>query len=275
MDVASRLRSLVFSLIRTPIAVTATLWTWAMAAPRALVHYMLRLIELFENTMLTIVWEYQGDNLLKFLYTHSHIPQAALKHSETRSQGVQTTDLDTHDLARNARQRRDVLMTQVLEDLVPALLQALHAMPQRGELDRMSQEQTQWAKIIASQQRQLMDAKMHDESLEAYTQIAATLQVLVSRIGSVDERLIRALNVSSGHVDQQLVSLQDGLGRVSRECELDKSAISELVVRLSQLDNVLMSIAASPRTLPGKTDAAVDTAGSDVADGEMEGTSKA
>ncbi|KAJ1941152.1 hypothetical protein FBU59_003584 [Linderina macrospora] len=134
-------------------------------------------------------------------------------------------------------------------------------MPQRGELERMSREQTQWAEIIASQQRQLMDAASHDgHSVDAYAEIARTLQVLVARIGSVDERLIRALNASSfveTQVEEQLGNLYDGLGRVARGCEVEKSTVTELVARLSQLDSVLDAIAASPRTLPGKADSAV------------------
>ncbi|KAI8324935.1 hypothetical protein GQ54DRAFT_295769 [Martensiomyces pterosporus] len=262
-------------------------WSWATAIPRAMAQFALHLFGVFENTMVTILWEYQGDNIVGFLYNHSYLQKLPLPADSRRpalgvtSRGVQTDEQDIYGLAREARLRRDVLMGKVLDDLVPALLQALHSMPQKGELERMASAQSQWVEAIREQQTKLLDAQAsrkereeEEEERSGHVDVAGALGLLLDRVGSMDERLIRVLGEDrGGEVGERLEGLLNDLGAVRAEYEGDRQLVLELIQRVARLDAALSAVdlaAPAPAAATGRqvADAAV---GADESESESEG----
>ncbi|KAJ1966004.1 hypothetical protein GGI12_000378 [Dipsacomyces acuminosporus] len=250
-----------------------SIWMWATAVPRGIISYIFGRLAALEDALVALVWAYQGENILKFFYTRGYLkplPAPELQapastgradpQASTVSCGVQTDEQDLHGMAREARLRRDVLMGKVLDELVPALLQALHAMPKKGELEKMSSEYHAWIEAVHEQQRKLLEDQTSymaekDSWCDEYettaaermssTQIASTLDALVARVGTMDERLIRllgndaSLGQRESEVSEKLSDLMDDLGYVRSEYENDRVLVLELAQRVVKLDAIL------------------------------------
>ncbi|KAJ2755186.1 hypothetical protein GGI19_001852 [Coemansia pectinata] len=254
-----------------------TMWTWLAAIPRLSVRLILRVLDIFESTMLMVVWEYQGDNILKFLFKHHYIqsgtavvcahPATALQH-RGKSQSTQTDDSLDAVLARQQIQALDKLVN----GLMPGLLCALSELPQRGALDcqlvNQACEQNLSLPLISTEPELQPQSVCSSGELDA---IEAGLQILVDKIGIVDTRLSQLQHAISeaplaiiasrtGEHDDRLASVVDSLNAVKAKCEIDRMLALQLVQSLAALDTTLASIDLSPcETARQVADAIVQT----------------
>ncbi|KAJ2462989.1 hypothetical protein GGI03_004128 [Coemansia sp. RSA 2337] len=254
-----------------------TVWTWLAAIPRLSLRLILRVLDVFESTMLMVVWEYQGDNILKFLYQHHYIqsgaavvcahPVTALQ-QRSKSQSTQTDDSLDAVLAR----QQILALDKLVNDLMPGLLCALSELPQRGALDcqlvRHTCEQNQSSPLVSIEPELQPQSACSSGELDA---IEAGLQILVDKIGIVDTRLSQLQHAISdtplaitasragGH-DDRLAAVVDSLNAVKAKCEIDRMLALQLVQSLSVLDTTLASIDLSPcETARQVADAIVQT----------------
>ncbi|KAJ1847813.1 hypothetical protein LPJ73_004154, partial [Coemansia sp. RSA 2703] len=213
-------------------------------------EYTLHLLDIFESAMLSVVWEYQGENILKFLYKHHYVQSGALVVHDQRPNV--TGDIDKDDVIlpeiQQLRATRDLLVDNILEDLVPALLQALHGMPKKVELERLDEEtipteQAGEEHILALSNQ---DEKYCDKS---DPDIMPVLLQLTANLNSVNDRLLRIIGVLEDSVeglgccsvqtDERLSLLVDGLSSVKVKCEADKLLATRVMDSLAKLESVL------------------------------------
>ncbi|KAJ2805874.1 hypothetical protein H4S07_003919, partial [Coemansia furcata] len=254
-----------------------TMWTWLAAIPRLSVRLVLSVLDVFESTMLKVVWEYQGDNVLKFLFQHHYIqsgmaevsarPAAAL-HRHGKSQSTQTDDFPDVALAHQQIQALDKL----INDLMPGLLSALSELPQRGDLGchlvHQASEKNQSLLLTSTKSELQSRSACSSGELDA---IKAGLQILVYKTGKVDARLSQlqhaiseaplAITTSrSGEHNGHLASVVDSLNAVKAKCEIDRMVALQLVQSLATLDTTLACIDISPcETARQVADAIVQT----------------
>ncbi|KAJ1901130.1 hypothetical protein LPJ81_003811 [Coemansia sp. IMI 209127] len=259
------------------ILVGATFWSWAMAVPRALAKATMRMLDTFEDAMLTILWDYQGENILRFLYEHQQSSSANRGDGDgtvarvcidgkmlcakvagcSRSVAMQTDDC-AMSLGVREREKRNKLMDKILEDLVPALLQVLHSIPQRSEMEAMYREQIA---LIQTVQQGACDGPLllvngNDDEHRApasagHADIGQALQGLTERVGAVDERVVQVLQAlesearSSTLVDARLGVLVEGLGAVREKCEADRALALHMMQCLERIDGTIASAIAA------------------------------
>ncbi|KAJ2861793.1 hypothetical protein GGI22_002359 [Coemansia erecta] len=255
------------------ILVGTTFWSWAMAVPRALAKASMRMLDTFEDAMLTILWDYQGENILRFLYEHQQSSSAKRSDGDgtvarvcidgkmlcakvagcARSVAMQTDDC-AMSLGVREREKRNKLMDKILEDLVPALLQVLHSIPQRSEMEVMYREQIALIQTVqqgACSGPLLLDDEHPVPAGAGHADIGQALQGLTERVGAVDERVLQVLQAlesearSSTLVDARLGVLVEGLGAVREKCEADRALALHMMQCLERIDGTLASAIAA------------------------------
>ncbi|KAJ2675300.1 hypothetical protein GGI25_004038 [Coemansia spiralis] len=252
------------------ILVSATVWSWIMTVPRAFTNAAMRVLDVFENAMLNMVWDYQGDNILRFLYEHQRADAnrksdgvigkvrvdgrllRAKISTSSRSFGMQTDDC-TMSLGAREREKRDMLMDKILEDLVPALLEVLHSIPQRSEMEAIYKEQLGMVQNLqlAGNRKPLLltlsDCEETSNSKDERCDIGSVLQGLAKRVGQVDGRVVQVLRALEGEsksnalVDERLAILVDGLGAVKEKCEADRALALHMMQCLERIDSTIAS----------------------------------
>ncbi|KAJ2853369.1 hypothetical protein J3B02_003175 [Coemansia erecta] len=229
-------------------------------------EFALYCLDTFESIMLSFVWEYQGENILQFLFKHQYVQAGTLVINKTSSnrtmqagnvqaRGVQTEAAEANGISTKQRSTRDALIDKMLEDLVPALLHALHEMPKRNELAELAHEQTQLVKSIYEKQQKLMAD--HNQPDNGHSDIVApVLQLLISRVNAVDTRLFHVLSKLdsskdgreiNAEVDNRLKPLIESLGAVKAKYEADRILAAEVMQSLANLDKVISTTAVPKR----------------------------
>ncbi|KAJ2492111.1 hypothetical protein IWW37_001688 [Coemansia sp. RSA 2050] len=261
MDTATRFS--LTGLLTFTFLLVLTIWTWLAAIPRLILGLILRVLDVFESTMLLVVWEYQGDNILKFLFKHHYIQSGtavvcahpvASPNLHSKSQSIQTGDSIDAVLAHKQIQALDKLAN----DLIPSLLCALDELPQRGALgchaEYQANEQNQ--RLLPTSAESELELQAVCPSRELHT-IEARLQVMVDKIGNVDTRLARLqcaiseaplpiIASCTARHDDILTSVIDGLNALKAKCGFDRMLALQLVQSLATLDATLANIELSP-----------------------------
>ncbi|KAJ1998370.1 hypothetical protein H4R26_005487, partial [Coemansia thaxteri] len=207
------------------------------------------MLDIFERNVLIIVWEYQGENIISFLLKHQHVPpgptevcnDAAGYKKAKKSLGTQTEDLESILLARQQRQTIDKL----IGDLVPGLLNALGAMPQRGEL----------AEAILKQEQMVQQACKLGELEFAKDAAETELQSLACRAEGVDRELSYLLcaidndSIASEHTGEhgRLAVLVESLNAVKETCAVDHALAQLAMKKLVALDAALADMKAESK----------------------------
>ncbi|KAJ2655004.1 hypothetical protein IWW48_005770 [Coemansia sp. RSA 1200] len=264
----------------------AAFWSCAMAVPRALSNAALRILDRFEDTMLNILWDYQGENILHFLYKHQQskandgsgdgsvgrvridgkmLSMRVAGHLQ--SVGMQTDDC-TLSLGVREREKRNNLMDKILEDLVPALLQVLHSVPQRSELEAMYREQVALIQTVQQSAHGVENTSLflssdtsndkgcRTQMMGRSQDIGKELQDLANRVGAVDDRVVQVLQEleseerNSSFASERLGVLVEGLGAVREKCEADKALALHMIQCLERIDTTLASAIATTATKP-------------------------
>ncbi|KAJ2516343.1 hypothetical protein H4217_004642 [Coemansia sp. RSA 1939] len=261
-------------------------WSFAIAVPRALSNAALRILDRFEDVMLNILWDYQGENILHFLYKHQQSKAKDGSGDDSigrvringkmlsmrvagnlQSTGVQTDDC-TMSLGVREREKRNNLMDKILEDLVPALLQVLHSVPQKSELEAMYREQVALIQtvqqsahgventslLLASDTGNDKDCQM--QMMSRSQDIGKALQDLANRVGAVDDHVVQVLQEleseerESVFASERLDVLVEGLGAVREKCEADKALALHMMQSLERMGTTLASAIATTATKP-------------------------
>ncbi|KAJ2456652.1 hypothetical protein GGF42_003138 [Coemansia sp. RSA 2424] len=240
------------------------MWTWLAAIPRVSVRIILRVLDVFESTMLTFVWEYQGENILKYLFQHHYIqsgvavacahPSAALQ-QHSKSQTTQTETSPGDELARQQVETLD----RLANDLMPSLLSALNELPQQVEsgwqlVHGIGEQSPSPSSVAVDLELQPLLSSCASGKLGA---IEAGLQSLVDKIGKADIRLSQLQHAiaeapltTARHAeeyDDRLASVVNNLSAVKAKCEADRMLALQLVQSLAALDATLASLDTLPR----------------------------
>ncbi|KAJ2507763.1 hypothetical protein IWW47_000950 [Coemansia sp. RSA 2052] len=206
--------------------------------------------------MLTFVWEYQGENILKYLFQHHYIqsgvavvcahPSAALQ-QHSKSQTTQTETSPGDELVRQQVETLD----RLANDLMPSLLSALNELPQQVE--------SGWQLVHGiGKQNQISSSVAVDLELQPLLSscssgklgaIEAGLQSLVDKIGKADiclsqlqHAIAEAPLTTARHAeeyDDRLASVVNNLSAVKTKCEADCMLALQLVQSLAALDATL------------------------------------
>ncbi|KAJ2509949.1 hypothetical protein H4217_008095 [Coemansia sp. RSA 1939] len=257
-----------------------------MVVPRALSNAALRILDRFEDVMLNILWDYQGENILHFLYRHQQSKAKDGSGDDSvgrvridgkmlsmrvagslQSVGVQTDDC-TMSLGVREREKRNNLMDKILEDLVPALLQVLHSVPQKRELEAMYREQVALIQTVQQSAHGVENTSLllpsdtgNDKDYQTQIMgrsqdVGKALQDLANRVGAVDDRVVQVLQEleseerESVFASERLGVLVEGLGAVREKCEADKALALHMIQSLERMDTTLASAIATTATKP-------------------------
>ncbi|KAJ2790365.1 hypothetical protein H4R20_007025 [Coemansia guatemalensis] len=227
------------------------------------------MLDVFESTTLAILWEYQGDNILKFLYEHRQVTHntAEAGHPHKRkNQSVQTDD-DTAE-ARRHMERRAVVLDKLIEDLLPELLKALHEIPPRKALEQLFAEQNTQTRTLSEQQQEmlLLLQRVYSVSTTPDADNQSAVQSLAAKVEAIDVRLNGILDMladvskNTQDRDGQLTTVTNGIDRIRSRHEADGAAVSHLSECVNRMDSTLTEISSRACSTPKHfADAATET----------------
>ncbi|KAJ2542790.1 hypothetical protein GGF49_002590 [Coemansia sp. RSA 1853] len=214
-------------------------WSWVAAIPRAIGRIMAYFLDLVEGIMLSVLWEYQGENILKFLYEYRHLahtPVDAPTQVKYRSCAVQTDNAvyREYEKEQQTQVQRKAVVDRLIEDMIPELLNALHAVPQKHEIEHMLSKQLERAQEALEQQQQ--ELKMHGTGVES------AVKELDSRMRVVDERLAHTSNAldtnqnNTRDIDARVAVLSDKFSSIKSTCTTNAGILEQITQSITQLD---------------------------------------
>ncbi|KAJ2653327.1 hypothetical protein GGH99_007535, partial [Coemansia sp. RSA 1285] len=153
-------------------------------------------------------------------------------------------------------------------DLVPALLQVLHSVPQKRELEAMYREQVALIQTVQQSAHGVENTSLllpsdtgNDKDYQTQIMgrsqdVGKALQDLANRVGAVDDRVVQVLQEleseerESVFASERLGVLVEGLGAVREKCEADKALALHMIQSLERMDTTLASAIATTATKP-------------------------
>ncbi|PIA17334.1 hypothetical protein COEREDRAFT_86325 [Coemansia reversa NRRL 1564] len=224
------------------------IWSWMGAVPRVMLRLATYMLDLLESTTLAILWKYQGDNVLKFLYEQKLVTQNTAKAGHTYELRNQTVQTDDHTyLAREHMERRSLVLDKLIEDLLPELLKALHEIPPRKVLEQNFVEQNTQIRSISDQHQEMLVLlqQMCPVFATSDSENRLAVQLLTAKIEAVDRRLDRILerleevSKATRHRDGQLAPFTDGIDILRSNQEADAVVVSQSSESDSRPDSAL------------------------------------
>ncbi|KAJ2503248.1 hypothetical protein GGH96_000500 [Coemansia sp. RSA 1972] len=214
-------------------------WSWIAAIPRAIGIIIAYSLDLVEGIMLSVLWEYQGENILKFLYKYRHLahtPADIPTQVKHRSCAVQTDNAAYKEYEKEQQKQvqRKAVVDKLIEDMIPELLSALHAVPQKHEIEIMLSRQLERAQEALEQQQH--ELKAHGTGVES------AVKELDSRMRIVDERLAHTSNAldtnqnNTKDIDARVAVLSDNFSSIKSTCTTNAATLEQITQSITQLD---------------------------------------
>ncbi|KAJ2381436.1 hypothetical protein H4S02_006206 [Coemansia sp. RSA 2611] len=244
-----------------------------MAIPRAVGRLLVYLLDVFEGIMLTILWEYQGENILQFLYEHRHLahnPVATHRQNRHRSLSTQTDDAATGEFAEEQQQqlKRQVTRDRIIEELVPELLKTLNKVPKTGDVEQvLSKQLAVPAKALEQQLEQLADLQQSVKSCaDSNAGMELAVQALGDTVNTINEYFRQAVDALEADwtiardIGDQVATLSDSIMSVKLDNNIHAATLERLVQDVAQLDARLSEDISAKQSAPQLVDVAVNTA---------------
>ncbi|KAJ2849472.1 hypothetical protein IWW36_002600 [Coemansia brasiliensis] len=231
----------------------ASMLSWMMFVPRTIASLLTSTLDLLENVVLTLLWEYQGEARLSYWPLNSK-PQ-------TRSQVVQT------DAAMYEKDKQEHSLTKLIDDTVPLLLEALQRMPCKAEIGNMLSQQTDLTSdMVARTHTQLLD-NLQQRIVEAdrSVHIEKAVYELAYKVDAAQKQLVKMQNGGSktACVDEHIYNALIGDFRSSmQQHQANSNALSQLNNRVADIEAMLAKSAYAKQA----SDVAVATDDADTAD---------
>ncbi|KAJ2410485.1 hypothetical protein J3F80_000516 [Coemansia sp. RSA 2526] len=214
-------------------------WSWIAAIPRAIGRIIAYFLDLVEGIMLSVLWKYQGENIVKFLYKYRHLAHAPAdvpSHVKYRSYAVQTDSAVYKDYEKEQLKQvqRKAVVDKLIEDMIPELLNALHAVPQKHEIEIMLSKQLERAQGALEQQQH--ELKAHGAVVES------AVNELDSRMRVVDERLVHTSNAlytnqnNTKDINARVAVLSEKFSSIKSTCTANAGILKQITQSLTQLD---------------------------------------
>ncbi|KAJ2355643.1 hypothetical protein GGF43_002564 [Coemansia sp. RSA 2618] len=236
-------------LVAYMILAVVSVWSWVATVPRAVGEILAYLLDLFESLMLSILWEYQGENILKFLYKHrnlAHNPVGTSTRTKHRSQAMQTDSAAYKEYEEKQQQqaRRSAVIDKLVEDLVPELLGALYAMPQKSEIDGLLGKHIGGLQGASTQQLQAL-AQLQQTFNAHGIAIGSAVQGLDARANAVDEQLVHtssaleAVRDTASGIDNRVAELVGEFSAAKVKYAANAAALEQLSQSIARLDTMI------------------------------------
>ncbi|KAJ2448521.1 hypothetical protein EV183_005395 [Coemansia sp. RSA 2336] len=239
-------------LVGYAVLAVASMLSWMMVVPRAISSLLTSTLDLLENVVLTLLWEYQGEAPLS--YSLKPKPQ-------TRSRMVQT---DTAAFGGDKQERH---LAKLVDETVPTLLKALQSIPDKAEIQNMlSQQADLTSDRVAQAHTQLLkhlQQRIVEDDTSAYVRTA--MHELARKVGTVEEQLAGMHNNGSGPTcmgEHMYNTLIDDFRNMQQQQQASSEALYLLSSRVADVEAMLAKSMQAKQV----SDAAVATDHADIAD---------
>ncbi|KAJ1874966.1 hypothetical protein LPJ55_001041 [Coemansia sp. RSA 990] len=240
-------------LVGYAVLAIASMLSWTMVVPRAISGLLTSTLDLLENVVLTLLWEYQGEAQPSY-WPLKPKPQ-------TRSRMVQT------DTATYEEDKQERHLAKLVDETVPSLLEALQKSPSKAEIENMLSQQTDLTSDMVAQTHSQLLRNLQQRIAEADRSVhfEKAMHELAHKVGAVEEQLARMQNAGSEPAcmgEHMYNTLIDEFRNSMQQHQANNEALCQLSSRVADMEAML----AESTHVKQVSDAAVATDYVDIAD---------